>query len=82
MYDIKWDKKAIEFLNSLEKNFKERIWDKIQKCRENPLRYMDRLEASEYYKLRIGNFKVIIFINQNDNFLQIVRIGHRKNVYK
>ena len=82
MYTLCWDKRAIEFLSSLEIRLKERIWNKIQKCKENPLHYAERLEASEYYKLRIGDYRAILYINHEAEIIQIVRIGHRKNVYR
>jgi len=34
MYELKFDKKATDFLNKLEKDMKERIWNKLQKCKE------------------------------------------------
>lgn len=36
MYDVVFEKRALESLNKLDKNTKQRIWDKIQQCKENP----------------------------------------------
>jgi len=43
MYEIRFDKKALDFLNKLENNIKERIWDKLQECKIDPFRYLKHL---------------------------------------
>jgi len=81
MYQLKFDKKAINFLNKLEKKDKERIWNKLQECKTDPFRYLKHLENMEGYKLRIGEYRLIIDIENTIKILNVVKIGHRKNVY-
>jgi mRNA-degrading endonuclease RelE of RelBE toxin-antitoxin system len=33
MFELKFDKKAIDFLNKLEKDIKQRIWNKLKMCK-------------------------------------------------
>ncbi len=40
MYEIQFDKRALDFLNKLEHSIKERIWDKLQECKQEPFRYL------------------------------------------
>src|SRR3989339_204677 len=47
------EKKAIDFLNKLEKEIKERIWNKLQQCKEEPFRFLEHLEEIDGYKLRL-----------------------------
>ncbi len=82
MYNIVFEKKALESLNKLENNIKQRIWDKIQECKENPFRYLKHLEEMPGFKLRIGDYRVIIDINNLKKTLIVLKIGHRKNVYE
>ena len=82
MYEIKFDKKAIDFLNKLERNIKERIWNKLQMCKEDPFRFLEHLEEIDGYKLRVGDYRLIISIDNKTNTINIEKIGHRKNIYK
>ena len=82
MYSIKFDKQAIEFLNKLEKEDKERIWNKLQQCKENPFHFLQHLEEIEGYKLRVGDYRLIIDVDKNNQILTVLKAGHRKNIYE
>jgi mRNA-degrading endonuclease RelE of RelBE toxin-antitoxin system len=43
MYELKFEKRAIHSLNKLDKSIKERIWNKLQDCKEDPFRYFEKL---------------------------------------
>ena len=81
MYELVFDDKAIDFLNKLPKDLRERVYNKIIKTKENPLRYFKRLAERTDYKLRIGDYRVIADINVSSKRIEITVIGHRKNVY-
>ena len=51
MYKLIFEKKALQELNKLEKNIKERIWKKLQDTKENPLRFFEKLVETNGYKL-------------------------------
>lgn len=82
MYDVIFDPSAIDFLNSLEKTVRERIFKKILSTKPNPFHYFERLEGRKDYKMRVGDYRVIADIDQNTRKIQVTLIGHRKNVYK
>ena len=82
MYELKFNKKALDFLSKLEKDIKERIWNKLQACKIEPFRYLEHLEEIEGFKLRIGDYRAIIDIDNKTNTININKIGHRKNIYE
>lgn len=80
MHEIIFDKKAIEFLKKLPKLIRKRVYDKIISTKEKPFHFFERLKAKKEYKLRIGDYRVIADIS--DKRIEVLMIGHRKNVYK
>lgn len=82
MYNIIFEKQAIDFLDKLENDLKRRIWNKIQQCKENPFHFLQHLEEIQGYKLRVGDYRVIIDADIVNNILKILKIGHRKNIYE
>ena len=36
----------------------------------------------EYWKYRIGSYRIIADINNNNLLIMVVRIGHRRDVYR
>lgn len=82
MYKVIFDDKAIEFLEKLDTRNRERIFNKILSTKENPFHYFEKLTARNLYKLRVGNYRVIADIDENNIKILVLLIGHRKNIYK
>ena len=82
MYEIKFGKKALEEWSKLEQDLKERIWNKLQTCKENPFHFLEHLEDMEGYKLRIGDYRAIIDVDNSLKIIWVLKVGHRKNIYE
>lgn len=82
MYNLIFDEEAIVFLNKLDKTQKERIFNKILDTKDYPFHFFENLSGRPEFKLRVGSHRVIADIKQNDKIIQILHIGHRRNVYK
>ena len=81
-YEIIFDEDAIDFLEKLTKQEKERIFNRILCAKENPFHFFERLKGVPCFKLRVGDYRVIADIKENEKIIYILCIGHRKNVYK
>lgn len=61
-----------------------RILEKLQfySIQQNPLEFAESLKSSEYgnWRFRIGDYRVIFDLE--DDKIIILKIGHRKNIYK
>ena len=82
MYQIIFEKKALDFISNLEKDMKERIWNKLQRCKEDPFRFLEHLEEIEGYKLRVGDYRLIIEVDNQNKTLKVLKAGHRKKIYE
>ena len=69
-------------LDKLPKNIVGEMLKKLYSIRENPLRYIERLKGHRLWKLRIGDYRVILFINTGEETINVIKIGHRKNIYR
>ncbi len=81
MYSLKFEKRALKDFNKLESSIKQRIWDKLQLCKQAPFQYLEPLIQIVGFKLRVGDYRVIIDIQTEIKILYILKVGHRKNVY-
>ena len=80
MYDIEWKENALQNLEKLESSIARRIFRKIDELSENPFsKDIRRLKGSKDFRLRVGDYRVIFSIEKNT--IQILKIGHRKNIY-
>ena len=81
MYSIQIEKNAEDFLKKLQKKDAEIILNKIYSIRENPFRYLKRLQGEKLWRLRIGDYRAVIDVIVSMNKIMVIRIGHRKNIY-
>jgi len=81
MYEIQFEKRALNFLNKLEHSIKKRIWDKLQECKQEPFRYLKHLEQIKGYKLRVGNYRIIVDVKDKIKVLHVLNIDKRSRVY-
>ena len=79
MYEVNFDDKAVDFLESLDFTVRKRIFNKIMGMAHNPFFYLERLVGYNLYKLRVGKYRVICEVE--DNTILILLIGLRKNIY-
>lgn len=82
LYELRFDKKALNFINKLDKKTKQRIWSKLQECKIDPFRFLKPLVQINGFKLRVGDYRIIIDVQEKIKILYIEKIGHRKNIYE
>ena len=80
----------IRFQNSVRKDLKKirseyvlKILEKINELSKNPRpKNSKKLKAVELYRLRIGVYRVIYEIHENELIISIVKVGHRSKIFK
>lgn len=81
VYDVQWTITAEKQFSKLDKSTKKRIAEKIDCIHENPFLYVTRLVGFNAYKLRVGNYRIILGIEKKNLVILILKVGHRKNIY-
>jgi mRNA interferase RelE/StbE len=79
-FRILWDKKASDDLEKLEIEVVRRIILKVKSLAEDPFSAnIKRLAGRREYRLRVGDYRVIFEIGNEE--ILVLKVGHRKNVY-
>ena len=81
MFQIEVTETAKDFLKKLQKKDAEIILNKIYSIRENPYRFLKRLQGEKLWRLRIGDYRAKVDVIVSMNKIIVIRIGHRKNIY-
>lgn len=80
MYNIEWKEHSLQNIEKLENSIARRILKKIDELSENPFsKDIKKLKGRDDFRLRVGDYRVIFSIEQKT--IQILKIGHRKNIY-
>ncbi len=81
-FSVEWHPKTRDFLRKLLKPLASRIFKKVKSIKEDPFHFLEHYEGEKVYKLRIGDYRILIDVDFTKKSLFVVHIGHRKNVYK
>ena len=81
MYNIEWKEHPLRELERLDGSMARRILKKVEELSENPFsKDIKKLKGSDDFRLRVGDYRIIFAIEQNT--IQILKVGHRKNIYE
>jgi mRNA interferase RelE/StbE len=82
MYSIVFHKKAEEQFKKTNKELQKRIINHLERIRIRPHHFAKKLVGSNLYSLRVGEYRVILDIQNKLLIIYIFEIGHRKNIYR
>lgn len=82
MYHVIFTPKAEKQLSKLPKDIQVRIINALKRIRIRPESYLTKLVDDTSYKFRVGDYKLFIDIIHNKLILLVVKVDHRRNVYK
>ena len=86
-FHLKIEKRAIKEMKVLFKNVQNRIKEKIRtNLSENPFPTGDndikKIKGSQFYRLRVGEYRVFFDIDPEEEQVFILSIRHRSKAYR
>ncbi len=84
LYKIEWKRSAVKELKKLPKETISKILVAVQELSSNPFpNQTTKLVGSQQsFRIRIGDYRVVYNIFAETLIIEIVRVKHRKEVYK
>ena len=83
-YKLRIKKSAAKELEAIDsKADRQRIIKRIESLASDPRpRGSSKLSGRERYRIRQGKFRILYTIEDMELIVYVIRVGHRKNVYK
>lgn len=81
MAAVEYSSRAADWLRNADPDTQEQVLKKLDEAKDFPDHFLTRLSGSQFYKLRAGDYRIIIDWRRDDDLLFVRRIGHRRNVY-
>jgi mRNA interferase RelE/StbE len=82
-YEILFKESVWKDLKKVPKSALIRILSRVEKLGDDP-RPMgcEKLTGEELYRVRQGKYRIVYSIQDNELTVWVVRVGHRKDVYR
>lgn len=78
---VEFSSRAADQLETLEIETAQRIVSKLDDVTWNPDHYLRALSGREGYRLRVGDYRVLIDWRRDEDELFVREVGHRRNIY-
>ena len=85
MFAIEYSKQAVKVKAKMPKGIAKRIDAELESIAANPAKYAGdwkRLRGSPFWRLRIGDWRIICEIVKNKLIIYVLKIGSRGDIYK
>lgn len=80
-YEVKWTDTALKQLKKLDIQVVKRIINKVETITKDPFSFVEKLKGFDLYKLRIGDYRVIMGIESDKMIIFVLEAGHRSIIY-
>ncbi len=80
-YNLQITRNAQKALAKIAEPFQTNIIEKISALANDPYCNTKKLSGREAYRIRVGNYRVIYEIKNNELIVLVINIGHRKDIY-
>jgi mRNA interferase RelE/StbE len=82
-YEILFKESVWKDLKKVPKSDLKRILSRIEKLGDDPRPVRcEKLTGEELYRVRQGNYRIVYSIQDNELTVWVVKVGHRKDVYR
>jgi mRNA interferase RelE/StbE len=83
-YSIEFKRSAAKALEKIPRSDRRKIRDRIDSLAENPPDPVTTKMKGDnpFHKVRVGDYRIVYEIQESLLVILVLKIGHRKNVYK
>jgi len=83
LYNIEWKTSAKKELRKIDKKEIPKIIEAVENLALNPhpANHKKLLGTEHNFRIRIGNYRVVYFLEDDKLLIEIIRVRHRKDAY-
>lgn len=82
-YRVYFKRSVWKDFERISRNDLKRILQRIENLKENPRpTECEQLTGQDRYRLRQGRYRIVYSVQDNDLTVWVVKVGHRKDVYR
>lgn len=80
-WNVLWSSRSIRQLRKLDKKQARKIRDAVIEIMDNPFTAVRKLSDSAFFRMRVGNYRIIMDLQQGTMIIFVVEVDHRRRIY-
>ena len=82
-YEIFFKESVLKEIQNIPKSDLNKILSRVAQLGNNPRPAgCEKLTGQELYRIRQGNYRIVYSIQDTELTVWVIKVGHRKNVYR
>ena len=82
-YTVKLKRSAEKELENIPTKTHNKIINLLLSLKENPFpSNSKKLHGREGWRIRVGDYRILYIINESEQNIEVISVGHRKEVYR
>lgn len=81
-YEVRWTDTSLKQLKKLDKNIAKKIIEKVEFITRDPFLFVKKLKGFDLYRLRVGDYRIIMSIQKKRMLIFVLELGHRSVIYQ
>lgn len=82
-FEIFFKESVWKDLRKIPKRELKRILSRVEKLGDDPRQVgCEKLTGEELYRIRQGDYRIVYSIQDNELTVWVIKVGHRKDVYR
>jgi mRNA interferase RelE/StbE len=82
-YAVILRRSAEKELDRLTTKLRQRIASKLLELENNPRPHgVQKLQGHDGYRIRVGDYRVLYLIDDKEETIEVLAVGHRREVYR
>jgi mRNA interferase RelE/StbE len=83
MYRVDLRRQAQRALDKLPKSDFQAVIEAIKNLEQTPrLKGIEKVKSTGLWRIRQGDYRIIYAIDANEHLVRVVRVGHRREIYR
>ena len=82
IWRVVYSAKAQKDLDRIDAGIAKRVILLMDEVASNPYGLLERMRGSPFYKLRIGQYRVVVDMVGHKSVLHVAKVKHRSQAYK
>jgi len=80
-WSVLWSLRSARQLKKLDKKQARRIRDAVLEITDNPFIAVRKLSDSAFFRMRVGDYRIIMDLQQGKMIIFVVEVAHRRRIY-
>ena len=80
-WSVLWSSKSARQLKKLDKKQARKIREAVLDITDNPFVAVRKLSNSAFFRMRVGDYRIIMDLQQGKMIIFVVEVDHRRRIY-